>query len=248
MQGLMTWGLGVLGLAVVIAPAALGQEGWGDATWWHQATPAAVQARLDRGAVIGAQDPNGWTPLHYAARNNAAPAVVALVLDRGAVIDAQDQVGATPLHYAARDNAAPAVVALLLDRGAAIDAQNRFSVTPLDYAAWGTAAPAVAALLLDRGGTAQETWRCFARFDFAKETVLFTLYRLEGDASGLVSLPGLSPHPASFRVAGLNRRWDWGDSVYAFIIKPDGTGLYYDFSMSEDGTAKPSGFYECLSF
>lgn len=55
---------------------------------------------------------------------------------------------------------------------------------------------------------------------------------------------------------GLELRWDWGydendDSSwyrYSFIIKPDGTGLYYDFSTSEDGIASPREFYKCTKF
>jgi len=30
-----------------------------------------------------------------------------------------------------------------------------------------------------------------------------------------------------------------------FLIQPDGTGLYYDFSRSTDGTARPSQTYQC---
>ncbi len=44
---------------------------------------------------------------------------------------------------------------------------------------------------------------------------------------------------------GLNYRWDWGDNGnYSIVIKPDGTALYYDFSTSKDGTAKPSDIYK----
>ena len=59
-------------------------------------------------------------------------------------------------------------------------------------------------------------------------------------------------HAARFRVTGLERRWDFGyhehrDAyLYAFVIKLDGTGLYYDFSTSSDGTAKASDLFKCL--
>jgi hypothetical protein len=50
----------------------------------------------------------------------------------------------------------------------------------------------------------------------------------------------------SYRREGLDRRWDFGQwGSYAFVIKPDGTGLYYDFTMSKDGTANASDIYEC---
>lgn len=46
---------------------------------------------------------------------------------------------------------------------------------------------------------------------------------------------------------GLNHRWDWGpEGKYSFIIKPDGTGLFYDFTTSEDGTKeKADDVYKC---
>ena len=50
---------------------------------------------------------------------------------------------------------------------------------------------------------------------------------------------------AYFSRDGLNYRWDWGTNTqYSFVIKPDGTGLYYDFSTSKDGTAKPRDVYK----
>ena len=116
MSRLLTAGLWVLGFAVVLAPPARAQEGWGDGDWWKQTTPAAVQARLDRGAEVTARTQAGDTPLHWAARSNANTAVAALLLDRGADLYARDAHGQTPLHAAAiTDNLAMA--ALLLDRG-----------------------------------------------------------------------------------------------------------------------------------
>lgn len=59
---------------------------------------------------------------------------------------------------------------------------------------------------------------------------------------------------AHFSRDGLNLRWDWGSDSYgtsykySFVIEPDGTGLYYDFSASKDGTAKPRGFYKVHTF
>lgn len=102
---------------------------------------------------------------------------------------------------------------------------------------------------------ALETWCCFSQSDFSQETVLFTLYRLKEDEAGLVSVAGII-HRARFYVAGLDRRWDFpndallanGAYPYSFIIEPDGTGSYYDFSASlVDGRATPSAFYTCLS-
>ena len=36
---------------------------------------------------------------------------------------------------------------------------------------------------------------------------------------------------------GLDHRWDWEDGDYTFVIQPDGTGLYYDFSSVKPGTS-----------
>jgi hypothetical protein len=46
---------------------------------------------------------------------------------------------------------------------------------------------------------------------------------------------------------GVEHRWDWGpDSIYSFIIKPDGTGLYYDFTYAKNGESiKARDVYKC---
>lgn len=96
-----------------------------------------------------------------------------------------------------------------------------------------------------------ETWRCFEFSDRNKAAALFSLFRLRiGNGEiGEVSVAGTS-HVAHFQVAGLDRRWDWGCEEktgcrYAFGIGPDGTGKFYNFSVSDDGRAKPSQVFEC---
>ena len=64
---------------------------------------------------------------------------------------------------------------------------------------------------------------------------------------------GTTGEEAYFSRDGLNLRWDWGHDgikgyMYSFIIEPDGTGLYYDFSTSKDGIAKPRGIYKTKKF
>lgn len=54
---------------------------------------------------------------------------------------------------------------------------------------------------------------------------------------------------------GINRRWDWGPGEndqsplggqFAFVLKPDDTGLYYDFSVVKTGeTTKAADIYTC---
>ena len=57
----------------------------------------------------------------------------------------------------------------------------------------------------------------------------FILY--DGDNTGDLTL---------YHRKGLNHRWDWNSSEgsYTFIIKPDGTGLFYDFSAIPKGESK----------
>jgi len=97
-----------------------------------------------------------------------------------------------------------------------------------------------------------ETWYCFKLFDRNKATAPVTLFRMRiggKDFMGEVLVAGTA-HIAQFQVAGLNRRWDWGCDEktgcrYAFSVRPDDTGAFYDFSVSDDGRAKPSQVFEC---
>lgn len=53
---------------------------------------------------------------------------------------------------------------------------------------------------------------------------------------------------AIYQRRGLNHTYSWGNkfSDYTFIIKPDGTGAYYDFSNTKEGDAKkPEDIYKC---
>ena len=71
-------------------------------------------------------------------------------------------------------------------------------------------------------------------------------FDLKGQRFGFVLFDGGYTGVLShFSRQGLDYRWDWGDNgEYAIVIEPDGSGLYYDFSMSKDGTAKPRGVYK----
>ena len=80
---------------------------------------------------------------------------------------------------------------------------------------------------------------------FKENNIGFVLY---GDGT-----VGVEAH---FSRQGLDLRWDRGNYYrddssrfrYSFVIEPDGTGLYYDFSTSTDGTAKPRGIYKTSKF
>jgi len=65
---------------------------------------------------------------------------------------------------------------------------------------------------------------------------------------------GNSGELTSYQREGLLHRWDWGrnDSrdvyVYSFLMKPDGTGLYYDFSSATAGHKdKADDIFRCQS-
>lgn len=58
---------------------------------------------------------------------------------------------------------------------------------------------------------------------------------------------GFTGESALYQRKGLQHRWDWGpNGNYAFIIKPDGIGLYYDFSLVSSGeSTKANDVYKC---
>lgn len=59
---------------------------------------------------------------------------------------------------------------------------------------------------------------------------------------------GYSGEYTNYQRTGIEHRWDWGpnENDYAFVIKPDGTGLYYDFSSVPKGkTINASDVYQC---
>lgn len=111
----------------------------------------------------------------------------------------------------------------------------------------------------------EEKWKCFSIYDDRKKNVLIELERykpwsevlgIEPDDPlmifGTVTAAGTT-NSARFSVEGLGRRWSWdlGDDDtydYALVIKPDGTGIYYDFTLLEDGenTTGGSQVYDCV--
>ena len=97
----------------------------------------------------------------------------------------------------------------------------------------------------------ERAWACYK--PSGRNEVLLTLTWSDHEDPALrvgrVSVAGTS-HVAGFSVNGLNLRWNFGDDAeggydYSFIIRPDGTGLYYDFSHSTGGTANASQTYKC---
>lgn len=102
-----------------------------------------------------------------------------------------------------------------------------------------------------------ERWYAVDKYNYDSlvDEVRFQVgYFLENGIGFILYGNGTVGEEAYFSRNGLNLRWDWGSDgygtsyKYSFVIEPDGTGLYYDFSASKDGTAKPRGFYKVHKF
>ena len=107
------------------------------------------------------------------------------------------------------------------------------------------------AILISQSVLAQskliETWRCYATTDYSQKRPLAVLsreMRESGVEFGTVSVAGVK-YTATFKVAGFDRRWDFESYKYAFIIKPDGSGSYYDFTTKTEGVT-PSQVFKCV--
>lgn len=66
---------------------------------------------------------------------------------------------------------------------------------------------------------------------------------------GTVKIGEYPTEITAFRIAGVERRWDWCEDGRsydcAFVIRPGGSlnGRYFNFWGSKDGRAKASGFH-----
>lgn len=74
---------------------------------------------------------------------------------------------------------------------------------------------------------------------------------LQGTYVGLILFDDREDYAGGmYRREGINHRWDWGEGKgkgdYTFIIKPDGTGLYYDFTnVKQGGITKSKDYFKC---
>ncbi len=103
-----------------------------------------------------------------------------------------------------------------------------------------------------------ESWECFDDWaynswaiskkiskDINKPPVLARLKRFSkgGSEHGEVVVAG-SLQKARFQIRGFNRRWDFGARYkYTFIIEPNKSGAYYDFTTASK--VMPSQLYKC---
>lgn len=101
----------------------------------EDADPAVVSVLIGRGADVNAAESHqGYTALHFAARDQNAVLVRAL-LDAGAEPDPVDVFGDTPLWRSVMTSAGDlTTTTLLLAAGADPNMRNRNGVSPLDLA------------------------------------------------------------------------------------------------------------------
>jgi ankyrin repeat protein len=77
---------------------------------------ATVRALLQKRAAVNEAEPDGTTPLHWAARQDDED-IAQLLIDRGADVNAANRFGVTPIQLAAT-NGSRGMIARLLDAGA----------------------------------------------------------------------------------------------------------------------------------
>jgi ankyrin repeat protein len=103
---------------------------------------------LERGADVTAQDGDGRTALHFAARNRVSHEAILLLVGVGSKVNAADAKNWTALYDAVSSDASPKVVATLLDKGAHVHAMDNPKQTALHVALEYDASPANVGLLL----------------------------------------------------------------------------------------------------
>ena len=95
------------------------------------------QLLIDNGADVTCRDPQGNTPVHWAARAGNCE-LLGLLLSKSCPLDAQNDEGETALHWAMRAGDLGALTTkVLVENGARVNIFNRNFRRPLDVAAEG---------------------------------------------------------------------------------------------------------------
>lgn len=76
------------------------------------------------------------------------------------------------------------------------------------------------------------SWECQDYIYGGKTLAEFGYFSINGTTYGFVLYNGGNEGEITYyKRAGLNLRWDWGEyGQYSFVLEPDNTGLYYDFT------------------
>lgn len=89
-----------------------------------------AQMMIDYGVQVDARNGEGYTALHYAARQASSRDLMKFLIDHGGDVDARNNAGHTALHYAG-EYGTPAELSLLLDHGADPTLTTKSNETPL---------------------------------------------------------------------------------------------------------------------
>jgi hypothetical protein len=91
----------------------------------------------------------------------------------------------------------------------------------------------------EKGGILVEVGHASLPGDYDNAGIIFGFVLYDGTDTGEI---------ASYERKGINNRWDWGPNGYdyAFTIKPDGKGHFYDFTSAPKGEEVQSdAVYKC---
>jgi len=88
------------------------------------------------------------------------------------------------------------------------------------------------------------SWLCRDFIDNDDVLLEVGIFDESNDAGFILFDGGSTGTFVEYRRRGLVRVWTWSD--YAFVIKPDGTGKYYDFRGVDGGVAvAPKDVFKC---
>lgn len=123
---------------LIYGKAAAKRDSYGRTALHYAAGPELNVGKVKRliaaGADVNLADKNGFTPLHFAAQENA-PKTVKVLLAAGAEVDPPDTYGDTPLWRAvSKCRGDGAVIKLLREAGADPYYANKSDVSPVSLA------------------------------------------------------------------------------------------------------------------
>ena len=97
-------------------------------------TVQEVRMAILGGANVNAREELGWTPLMFAAFDNADPEIISVLFRNGADMNAKSASGITALMAAARFNANPEIITILLKNGADAQVKDDKGRKAIDHA------------------------------------------------------------------------------------------------------------------